>query len=181
MLSLPVKEDKSKDSHKDENKTDNEKEKEEQKGETKMDTEEGTVSENNTTKKTKEKMEEKTTKEEEIKETKEEEEEPPRILNGLMPDQISTLVRCGVYLIGLPVDPDALHALLRLVLRLTREHQHAMTFAELGGVKLLLSLTQVSTFQGFTSLVTLIIRHILEDSSTMRMTLQKVSGKFKQT
>ena len=178
MLSLPPKEDKSKEPEKDENKTDREKEREEQKGETKMDTEEGAVSENNATKKPEGKMEEKTTKDEEVKETKEEGEEPTRILNGLMPDQISSLVRCGVYLIGFPVEPDTLHALLRLMLRLTREHQHAISFAELGGVKLFLGLTQLSTFQGFTSLVTLIIRHILEDPTTMRMTLQKVSCNF---
>ena len=172
MLSLPPKEDKSKDTPKSDNKTDSEKEKDAQKGETNMDTEDSS-SENSANKKQSEKNEEKPSREEEVKDTKEEE-VPVRILNGLLPDQISSLVRCSVYLIGLPVDPDTLHALLRLVLRLTREHQYAMTFAELGGVKLLLGLTQVSTFQGFVSLVTLIIRHILEDSSTMKTTLQKV-------
>ena len=172
MLSLPPKEDKSKDTQKSDNKTDSEKEKDAQKGETNMDTEDSS-SENSANKKQSEKNEEKPSREEEVKDTKEEE-VPVRILNGLLPDQISSLVRCSVYLIGLPVDPDTLHALLRLVLRLTREHQYAMTFAELGGVKLLLGLTQVSTFQGFVSLVTLIIRHILEDSNTMKTTLQKV-------
>ena len=177
MLSLPPKEDKSKDAQKSDNKTDSEKERDAQKGETNMDTEDS-CSENSANKKQSEKIEEKPPSKEEGEVTDSKEEEVPvRMLNGLMPDQISSLVRCSVYLIGLPVDPDTLHALLRLVLRLTREHQHAMTFAELGGVKLLLGLTQVSTFQGFVSLVTLIIRHILEDSSTMKTTLQKVGNR----
>lgn len=173
MLSLPPKEDKSKEAQKNENKTDNEKEREELKGETNMDTEDSSSGETDATKQSSEKSEEKNTKED----AKDKEEEiPPRILSGLVPDQISSLIRCAVYLIGLPVDSDALHALLRLVLRLTREHQYAMMFAELGGVKLLLGLTQISTFQGFTSLVALILRHVLEDASTMRTTLQKVSS-----
>ncbi len=173
MLSLPPKEDKTKESkeQKDQTKPTNEG-KSDQKGESKMDTEESSEnkSELNSDKK-----------EEAMKtesENKTEDEEELKVISGLMPDQIQTIVRCSVYLIGLPVDPDTLHALLRLVLRLTREHQFAMTFAELGGTRLLLGLTQLSAFQGFTSLATLILRHILEEPNTMKLTLQKVSTIF---
>ena len=47
-------------------------------------------------------------------------------------------------MIGVPVDPDTLHAALRLLLRLTRVYSNAMTFVEIGGHQHLLNLTQVS-------------------------------------
>ena len=74
------------------------------------------------------------------------------------------------------MDADTLHATLRLTLRLTREHRYAMIFAELGGPRLMLNLTQASAFQGFTSLATLILRHILEEPSTLAHTMEKVCG-----
>ncbi len=168
MLSLPPKEDKTKE-QKDQAKPTSEG-KSDQKGESKMDTEETS---DNKSEVSNEKKEEAMKTESENKTEEESEEE--KVISGLMPDQIQSIVRCSVYLIGLPVDPDTLHALLRLVLRLTREHQFAMTFAELGGTRLLLGLTQLSAFQGFTSLATLILRHILEEPNTMKLTLQKVS------
>ena len=61
-----------------------------------------------------------------------------------------------------------------MTLRLTREHQAAVMFAESGGCKLLLNLTQASFFQGAVSLVTLILRHVLEDDASLRNTLEKV-------
>ena len=81
-----------------------------------------------------------------------------------------------VSMIGVPVEAETLHAALRLILRLTREHKYALQFAELGGPKLLLGLTQASAFQGFLSLVTLIFRHILEEPSSLRYCMEKVSG-----
>jgi hypothetical protein len=49
----------------------------------------------------------------------------------------------GYSLIAVPVEPDALNAIMRLCLRLTRDWQLAAMFAELGGIRLLLALTQV--------------------------------------
>jgi hypothetical protein len=43
------------------------------------------------------------------------------------------------------VEPDALNAIMRLCLRLTRDWQLAAMFAELGGIRLLLALTQVNS------------------------------------
>lgn len=82
--------------------------------------------------------------------------------------------RSVVALVNIPVECDSLHAALRLVLRLTREHQHAILFAELGGAKALLKLNQSSSFQGFISLATLIFRHILEEPTTLRHCMEKV-------
>ena len=42
------------------------------------------------------------------------------------------------------------------------------------GIKYILNLTQQSSFSGFTSLATLIIRHVLEDPATLRATMEKV-------
>ena len=77
-------------------------------------------------------------------------------------------------LISIPVDPDTLHAVMRLVLRLTREYKFAEMFAQIGGPKLLLGLKQSYGFQGFFSLTTLILRHILEDQMALRYTMEKV-------
>ena len=53
-----------------------------------------------------------------------------------------------VGLMGLPVDAYALNAILRLLLRLTRTFDYAVIFAQMGGVKMLLDLTQASSFSG---------------------------------
>ena len=93
---------------------------------------------------------------------------------GLTPDQSSALLRAAVGLISIPVEPDALNAILRLCLRLTRTFNQATLFAELGGIKLLLGLTQVSCFSGFSSLASLLVRHVLEDEATLRHTMEKI-------
>merc|ERR1719341_942765 len=93
---------------------------------------------------------------------------------GLSPDQSSALLRAAVGLISIPVEPDALNAILRLCLRLTRTFKQATLFAELGGIKLLLGLTQVSCFSGFSSLASLLVRHVLEDEATLRHTMEKI-------
>ncbi|XP_053377275.1 E3 ubiquitin-protein ligase HUWE1-like isoform X3 [Mercenaria mercenaria] len=96
------------------------------------------------------------------------------VVNGLSSKQISNIISSIVSMIGVPVEAETLHAALRLILRLTREHKYALQFAELGGPKLLLGLTQASAFQGFLSLVTLIFRHILEEPSSLRYCMEKV-------
>ena len=90
---------------------------------------------------------------------------------------ISSVYSSVVSLISIPVEVT-LHAVLRLVLRLTREHKYALQFAELGGPRLLLSLTQYSTFQGFLSLVMLIFCHILEEPASLRYCMEKVGFKL---
>ena len=96
------------------------------------------------------------------------------LINGLSIEGRSSLLKSCVTLIGLPVDADALNAVLRLCLRLTQDFQLATDFASFGGVRMLLQLTQVSGFSGFESLATLLIRHILEDPFTLRHTIEKV-------
>ena len=86
------------------------------------------------------------------------------------------LTRSSVGLIGKPVQADCLHACLRIVLRLTRDHYLACMFAELGGTRMILNLTQASGFQGFTSLATHIFRHVIEEPSALKQTIEKVRG-----
>ena len=74
-------------------------------------------------------------------------------LKKLGDEDCSTLLHACVGLMGLPVDAYALNAILRLLLRLTRTFDYAVIFAQMGGVKMLLDLTQASSFSGFFSLV----------------------------
>lgn len=97
-----------------------------------------------------------------------------KVVKGLTHEQGSILIRSCVGLLSVPIEPDTLHAVMRCCLRLTRLHEHATTFAELCGPKLLLGLTQASAFTGFQSLATLLIRHILEEPETLKNTMEKV-------
>lgn len=97
------------------------------------------------------------------------------VVPGLSEDMTTVLIRACVSMISVPVDPDTLHATLRLCLRLTRNHHYAMMFAELKSTRMILGLTQTSGFNGFAPLVTLLFRHIIEDPATLRHTMEKVS------
>lgn len=97
-----------------------------------------------------------------------------KVVKGLSQEQCVLLVKMCVGLISIPVEPDTLHAVMRLCLRLTRNHSNAVLFAQLGGPKMLLTLTQSSAFIGFTSLATLLFRHVLEDALTLQHTMEKV-------
>ncbi|XP_059588545.1 E3 ubiquitin-protein ligase HUWE1 isoform X3 [Alligator mississippiensis] len=96
------------------------------------------------------------------------------LLQGLPADLAPVLLRACASMLAVPVDPDTLHATLRLCLRLTRRHAHALLFAELRSPRTILGLTQSSGFTGFTPLVTLLLRHVIEDPATLRHTMEKV-------
>ena len=66
------------------------------------------------------------------------------VVQGLTEEMTTVLIRACVSMISVPVDPDTLHATLRLCLRLTRAHQYAMMFAELKSTRMILGLTQGS-------------------------------------
>lgn len=95
------------------------------------------------------------------------------VIESLAEEHALVLTSDCVYLIRMPVDPDAIHALLRLILRLTRDYKYARQFAQAGGIQAILNLTQVSTFQGCASLITLIFRHVMEDDSNLRLAMEK--------
>ncbi|KAG1657518.1 E3 ubiquitin-protein ligase HUWE1 [Nymphon striatum] len=105
---------------------------------------------------------------------KDEESNEVKVVSGVTDEQIRSLISVCVSFIEIPVESDTLHAVLRLCLRLTRNHNHASLFANLGGIRLLIGLTQASSFTGFISLATLLIRHVLEEPISLKMTMEKV-------
>lgn len=82
--------------------------------------------------------------------------------------------RCCTGFIGIPVSPNTLQAVLKLCLRLTQEHKLAVQFVDQGGARALLVLTQDSAVSGFTTLATLLLRHVLEDEENLKHTMEKV-------
>ena len=99
---------------------------------------------------------------------------PTEVVNGLEAKQISCVIESCVELISWPVsDPDCLHAILRLILRLTRQNENAIEFASRRGPQHILNLTQRNSFMGYASLITLIFRHICEDEKNLRLTIEK--------
>lgn len=86
--------------------------------------------------------------------------------------------RCSVALLSVSIDADAVHAVLRLLLRMTRRHKFAELFAHVGGVRALLDLGQQQNFQGFFSLTALLLRHILDNDYTLKYTMEKVIMKL---
>ncbi|XP_048739045.2 E3 ubiquitin-protein ligase HUWE1-like isoform X5 [Ostrea edulis] len=99
------------------------------------------------------------------------------IVSGMNSKQIVKIIRCIVSMMNIPVEAECLHAALRLILRLTRNHKNAVLFAELGGPRILLTLTQSSSFPGFISLASLIFRHIIEEPDSLRYSMEKVVKK----
>lgn len=88
--------------------------------------------------------------------------------------QSKTLIRVCVGLMQLPIDPNSLQAVMRLSFRLTRNYELAVMFAEMGGIRALQNLPGSSQFNGFVSLATLIIRHVIEEPPVLLQTMEKV-------
>ncbi|CAL1528834.1 unnamed protein product [Lymnaea stagnalis] len=95
-------------------------------------------------------------------------------LPGLSHENIEVVIGCLSAYLSIHLNPDTLHAAMRLILRMTRQHQYAVKFVAEGGAKRLLTLTSESNFQGFLSLATLIFRHILEEPVSLRYCMEKV-------
>ncbi|XP_067024084.1 E3 ubiquitin-protein ligase HUWE1-like isoform X5 [Acropora muricata] len=96
------------------------------------------------------------------------------VIQHLNDEQKSLIVRCCTGFIGIPVSPNTLQAVLKLCLRLTQEHKLAVQFVDQGGARALLVLTQDSAVSGFTTLATLLLRHVLEDEENLKHTMEKV-------
>jgi E3 ubiquitin-protein ligase HUWE1 len=101
-----------------------------------------------------------------------------RKVKQLSHEQSEILIRACVSLLDVPVESDTLHAILRLVLRLTQQYTHAKSFAWLGGVRLLLQINNQNAFIGFISLATLIIRHVMEEPEMLIQLSEKVVRKL---
>ena len=98
----------------------------------------------------------------------------PALLAGLTLDQKRTIINDTVCLIHQKLDGDTLQAGMRILLRLTREYELAQLFAELKGPQILLGLDRRSLFESFTSFLTHLIRHIIENNSLLDYSMEKV-------
>ena len=82
--------------------------------------------------------------------------------------------RCCTHLLSVEMEPDTLHAVMRLLLCLTRQPSFSKTFMRERGPHALFALTQRSNFQGFSSLSTLLIRHVLEDGPLLDEAMESI-------
>lgn len=93
---------------------------------------------------------------------------------GFTKEQSEDLVRSCVKLMQTDIDKDALHAIMRLLLRLTQDFDNAKIFVKDGGITCLIHLKESFAFNGFRTLATLLIRHALEGPSTLAYAMEKV-------
>ncbi|OQV13389.1 E3 ubiquitin-protein ligase HUWE1 [Hypsibius exemplaris] len=97
----------------------------------------------------------------------------PATLNGLLPEQKRAIISDTVSLIHQKLDGDTLQAAMRILLRLTRDYEMAQLFAELKGPQILFGLDRRSMFESFTSFLTHLIRHIIENNSLLDYSMEK--------
>lgn len=95
-------------------------------------------------------------------------------LTGLLKEQKILLINDAVGLIHQKLDPDTLQASMRLLLRFTRDYELAQHFAEMRGPQILLSLDRRSFFDSFSSFLTHLIRHIVENGALLEYSMEKV-------
>ena len=82
--------------------------------------------------------------------------------------------RSCALLLKVITDPDTVHAILRICLRLTRDYDLAYIFVENNGVNNLVNLSDASNFVGFRPLATLLLRHIFEEWSLLNQAMRNV-------
>lgn len=99
---------------------------------------------------------------------------PGVVLDGLEQFNTQELVGACVRLMSHDFDKDTLHAIMRVCLRLTRTFENAQIFAREGGIRLLLQMKQNSGYAGFTTLATLLIRHVIEEPKTLTLAMENV-------
>jgi E3 ubiquitin-protein ligase HUWE1 len=93
-------------------------------------------------------------------------------LSSFVPDEIVSW--CVQLMAHQQLDRDTLHAIMRVVVRLTKNYQLAEVFARFGGIDVLLNMKQNSGYIGFTTLATLLIRHVIEEPKTLSLAIQNV-------
>ncbi|KAJ3152974.1 hypothetical protein HDU86_005429 [Geranomyces michiganensis] len=71
------------------------------------------------------------------------------------------------------IDKGMLHAVLRLLIRLTRSHGVAIEFARLGGIPMLFNPSRIGVFPAQPAMTIMILRHIIEDSAILKATMER--------
>lgn len=93
-------------------------------------------------------------------------------LSSFVPEEIVS--SCVQLMAHQQLDRDTLHAIMRVVVRLTKNYNLAEVFARFGGIDVLLNMKQNSGYIGFTTLATLLIRHVIEEPKTLSLAIQNV-------
>lgn len=93
-------------------------------------------------------------------------------LSSFVPEEIVS--SCVQLMAHQQLDRDTLHAIMRVVVRLTKNYNMAEVFARFGGIDVLLNMKQSSGYIGFTTLATLLIRHVIEEPKTLSLAIQSV-------
>ena len=70
------------------------------------------------------------------------------------------------------IESGTIHAILQLCSRATKYYSLAETFLEAGGIEMLFSLSDTCYFNGVTAIVCNILRHLIEDPSTLQMAME---------
>ncbi|KAI8588501.1 hypothetical protein BDZ88DRAFT_397137 [Geranomyces variabilis] len=71
------------------------------------------------------------------------------------------------------IDKEMLHAVMRLIVRLTRSHGIAIEFARVGGIPLLFNPNRIGLFHAQPAMTIMILRHIIEDSAILKATMER--------
>ncbi|KAG2231174.1 hypothetical protein INT48_002955 [Thamnidium elegans] len=98
-------------------------------------------------------------------------------INRLTSEQRGKLLQCCVSLLRRPkLSRDDIYAILRMIVRLTKDHESALHFVGIGGVPLLFSKPRSSLegLQGQQAFIILILRHIVESKAILQNTMKDI-------
>jgi E3 ubiquitin-protein ligase HUWE1 len=96
---------------------------------------------------------------------------------GISIEQRGKLLQCCVSLLRkTKLSRDDIYAILRMIVRLTKDHESALHFLGIGGVPLLFSKPRSSLegLQGQQAFIILILRHIVESKAVLQSTMKDI-------
>lgn len=96
---------------------------------------------------------------------------------GISVEQRGKLLQCCVSLLRkTKLSRDDIYAILRMIVRLTKDHESALHFLGIGGVPLLFSKPRSSLegLQGQQAFIILILRHIVESKAVLQSTMKDI-------
>lgn len=96
---------------------------------------------------------------------------------GISAEQRGKLLQCCVSLLRkTKLSRDDIYAILRMIVRLTKDHESALHFLGIGGVPLLFSKPRSSLegLQGQQAFIILILRHIVESKDVLQSTMKDI-------
>ncbi|XP_065351363.1 E3 ubiquitin-protein ligase HUWE1 isoform X4 [Cloeon dipterum] len=95
-------------------------------------------------------------------------------IKGIGDTYSKILIKACIKLLSVPVCPDALQAMMKILVRITRNYKYAQIFFENGGIWKLLMLKNLHHFLGAINLITIVIRHTVEEPKVLKLAMEKV-------